>query len=122
MSRFHTRDAAIVLAKMFQAKVLLGSATPSLESYYNAYQQKFGYTELLQRFTNVQLPEIVLVDLKEARRKKEVNGIFSMKLIDAITEAFYNGEQVLLFQNRRGFSPVLECLTCGHVPHCTMWV
>lgn len=117
--RFHTRDAAIVLAKMFNAKVLLGSATPSLESYYNAYQQKYGYVELNQRFTNVQLPEIVLVDLKEARRKKEVNGIFSIKLIDAITEALYNGEQVLLFQNRRGYSPVLECLTCGNVPHCT---
>lgn len=117
--RFHARDAAIVLAKMFNAKVLLGSATPSLESYYNSYQQKYGYVELNQRFTNVQLPEIVLVDLKEARRKKEVNGIFSVKLIDAITEAFYNGEQVLLFQNRRGYSPVLECLTCGNVPHCT---
>ncbi|MEG1021377.1 MAG: primosomal protein N' [Myroides sp.] len=117
--RFHARDAAIVLAKMFNAKVLLGSATPSLESYYNSYQQKYGYVELNQRFTNVQLPEIVLVDLKEARKKKEVNGIFSVKLIDAITEAFYNGEQVLLFQNRRGFSPVLECLTCGNVPHCT---
>lgn len=117
--RFHTRDTAIVLAKMFQAKVLLGSATPSLESYYNSYQQKYGYVELTQRFTNVQLPEIVLVDLKEARRKKEVNGIFSVKLIDAITEALYNGEQVLLFQNRRGYSPVLECLTCGNVPHCT---
>ncbi|SFN60601.1 replication restart DNA helicase PriA [Paenimyroides ummariense] len=117
--RFHTRDAAIVLAKMFQAKVLLGSATPSLESYYNSYQQKYGYVELNQRFTNVQLPEIVLVDLKEARRKKEINGIFSIKLIDAITEALYNGEQVLLFQNRRGYSPVLECLTCGNVPHCT---
>lgn len=117
--RFHTRDTAIVLAKMFHAKVLLGSATPSLESYYNSYQQKYGYVELNQRFTNVQLPEIVLVDLKEARRKKEVNGIFSVKLIDAITEALYNGEQVLLFQNRRGYSPVLECLTCGNVPHCT---
>lgn len=117
--RFHARDAAIVLAKMFQAKVLLGSATPSLESYYNSYQQKYGYVELNQRFTNVQLPEIILVDLKEARRKKEVNGIFSIKLIDAITEALYNGEQVLLFQNRRGYSPVLECLTCGNVPHCT---
>ena len=117
--RFHTRDAAIVLAKMFNAKVLLGSATPSLESYYNSYQQKYGYVELNQRFTNVQLPEIILVDLKEARRKKEVNGIFSIKLIDAITEALYNGEQVLLFQNRRGYSPVLECLTCGNVPHCT---
>ncbi len=117
--RFHARDAAIVLAKMFNAKVLLGSATPSLESYYNSYQQKYGYVELNQRFTNVQLPEIVLVDLKEARKKKEVNEIFSVKLIDAITEAFYNGEQVLLFQNRRGFSPVLECLTCANVPHCT---
>jgi len=117
--RFHARDAAIVLAKMFNSKVLLGSATPSLESYYNSYQQKYGYVELNQRFTNVQLPEIVLVDLKEARKKKEVNGIFSIKLIDAITEAFYNGEQVLLFQNRRGYSPVLECLTCGNVPHCT---
>jgi len=117
--RFHARDTAIVLAKMFNAKVLLGSATPSLESYYNSYQQKYGYVELNQRFTNVQLPEIVLVDLKEARKKKEVNGIFSVKLIDAITEAFYNGEQVLLFQNRRGYSPVLECLTCGNVPHCT---
>lgn len=117
--RFHTRDAAIVLAKMFNAKVLLGSATPSLESYYNSYQQKYGYVELNQRFTNVQLPEIVLVDLKEARRKKEINGIFSIKLIDVISEALYNGEQVLLFQNRRGYSPVLECLTCGNVPHCT---
>ena len=117
--RFHARDTAIVLAKMFNAKVLLGSATPSLESYYNSYQQKYGYVELNQRFKNVQLPEIVLVDLKEARRKKEVNGIFSVKLIDAITEALYNGEQVLLFQNRRGYSPVLECLTCGNVPHCT---
>lgn len=118
--RFHARDAAVVLAKLFKAKVLLGSATPSLESYYNSYQQKYGYVELAQRFNNIQLPEIVLVDLKEARKKKEVNGIFSIKLIDAITEAFYNGEQVLLFQNRRGFSPVLECLTCGNVPHCTM--
>lgn len=118
--RFHTRDASIVLAKMFQAKVLLGSATPSLESYYNAYQEKYGYTELLERYNNVQLPEIILVDLKEAQKKKEMNGYFSIKLIDAINEALYNGEQVLLFQNRRGFSPVLECVTCGNVPHCTM--
>lgn len=105
---------------MFQAKVLLGSATPSLESYYNAYQEKYGYTELLERYNNVQLPEIILVDLKEAQKKKEMNGYFSIKLIDAINEALYNGEQVLLFQNRRGFSPVLECVTCGNVPHCTM--
>lgn len=118
--RFQARDVSIVLAKMFHAKVLLGSATPSLESYYNAYQGKYGYTELAKRFGNVQLPEIILVDLKEARKRKELNGFFSIKLIDAMNEAFYKGEQVLLFQNRRGFSPVLECLTCGHVPQCTM--
>ena len=117
--RYQARDAAVVLAKMFQAKVLLGSATPSLESYYNAYQEKYGLAELTKRYGNVQLPEIVLVDLKEARKRKEMNGFFSLKLIDAINEAFYNGEQVLLFQNRRGFAPVLECLSCGHVPHCT---
>lgn len=117
--RYHARDAAIVLAKMFKANVLLGSATPSLESYYNAYQEKYGYAQLLKRYHNAQLPEIVLVDLKEAYKKKEINGFFSIKLIDAINEALYKGEQVLLFQNRRGFSPVLECLTCGHVPHCT---
>ena len=117
--RYQARDAAIVLAKQFDAKVLLGSATPSLESYYNAYQEKFGFTALTRRYTNLPLPDIVLVDLKEARKRKEVNGFFSIKLIDAITEALYNGEQVLLFQNRRGFAPVLECITCGHVPQCT---
>jgi len=117
--RYQARDAAVVLAKMFQAKVLLGSATPSLESYYNAYQEKYGFAELTKRYGNIQLPEIVLVDLKEARKRKEMNGFFSLKLIDAMNEAFYNGEQVLLFQNRRGFAPVLECLSCGHVPHCT---
>lgn len=118
--RFHTRDLSIVLAKRFQAKVLLGSATPSLESYYNAYQEKYGYAELLKRFNNVQLPQVILIDLKEAHKKKEMNGYFSVKLIDAINEALFNGEQVLLFQNRRGFSPVLECVSCGNVPHCAM--
>jgi len=117
--RYQARDSVVVLAKMFQAKVLLGSATPSLESYYNAYQGKYGFAELTKRYGNVQLPEIVLVDLKEARKRKEMNGFFSLKLIDAMNEAFYNGKQVLLFQNRRGFAPVLECLSCGHVPHCT---
>ena len=117
--RYQARDAAVVLSKMFNAKVLLGSATPSLESFYNAYQGKYGFVELTKRFGNSQLPEIQLVDLKEARKRKEVNGFFSLKLIDAMNEAFYNGEQVLLFQNRRGFAPVLECMSCGHVPHCT---
>jgi len=117
--RYQARDAAIVLAKQLNTKVLLGSATPSLESYYNAYQEKYGYANLPRRYSNLPLPEIELVDLKEARKRKEVNGFFSIKLIDSITEAFYHGEQVLLFQNRRGFAPVLECLSCGHVPHCT---
>ena len=117
--RYQARDAAVVLAKQFGAKVLLGSATPSLESFYNAYQGKYGLAELNHRYGNIRLPEMVLVDLKEARKRKEMNGIFSMKLLDAMNEAFYNGEQVLLFQNRRGFAPVLECTSCGHVPQCT---
>ncbi|WP_177764276.1 primosomal protein N' [Flavobacterium sp. I3-2] len=116
--RFHARDAAIVLAKMHDAKVLLGSATPSLESYYNAYQNKFGLVTLEKRFGNVKLPEIVLVDLKEKQKRKEMKGHFSIDLLDEINETLSRGEQVILFQNRRGYSPVLECLTCGHVPQC----
>ena len=116
--RFHARDAAIVLAKMHDAKVLLGSATPSLESYYNAYQNKFGLVTLDKRFGNVKLPEIVLVDLKEKQKRKEMKGHFSIDLLDEINETLNRGEQVILFQNRRGYSPVLECLTCGHVPQC----
>lgn len=116
--RFHARDAAIVLAKMHNAKVLLGSATPSLESFYNAYQNKFGLVTLEKRFGNVKLPEIVLIDIKEKHRKKEMKGHFSIDLLDEINQTLIRGEQVILFQNRRGFSPVLECLTCGHVPQC----
>ena len=117
--RYHARDAAVVLAQQFKSKVLLGSATPSLESYYNSYQNKYGFVQLTKRYGNAQLPDIVLVDIKEAKKRKEMNGFFSIKMIDAINDALYNGEQVLLFQNRRGFAPVLECLTCGHIPHCT---
>lgn len=116
--RFHARDAAIVLAKMHEAKVLLGSATPSLESFYNAYQNKFGLVTLDKRFGNVKLPEIVLVDLKEKQKRKEMKGHFSIDLLDEINETLSRGEQVILFQNRRGYSPILECLTCGHVPQC----
>jgi len=117
--RYHARDVAIVLAKMFQSRVLLGSATPSLESYYNTYQGKYGKVELKERFNKIPLPEIVLVDLKESYKRKEMVGHFSVKLLDAINEARFHGKQVILFQNRRGFSPVLECLTCGHTPKCT---
>jgi len=116
--RYHARDAAIVLANAHQAKVLLGSATPSLETYYNAQSGKFGLVTLKERFGNVQMPEIALVDLKDSYFRKKMKGHFSLTLIEEITESFSNGEQVILFQNRRGFSPVLECMTCGHVPQC----
>ena len=116
--RYHARDAAIVLANAHQAKVLLGSATPSIETYYNATSGKFGLITLTERFGKVQMPEIELVDLKDSYFRKKMKGHFSTTLIDEITEAFANKEQVILFQNRRGFSPVLECMTCGHVPQC----
>ena len=116
--RYHARDAAIVLANYHNAKVLLGSATPSIETYYNASAGKFGLVTLTERFGKVPMPEIELVDLKESYFRKKMSGHFSTTLIEAITEAFANNEQVILFQNRRGFSPVLECMTCGHVPQC----
>ena len=116
--RYHARDAAIVLANSHKAKVLLGSATPSIETYYNATSGKFGLVTLTERFGKVQMPEIELVDLKDSYFRKKMKGHFSTTLIDEISEAFANGEQVILFQNRRGFSPVLECITCGNVPQC----
>ena len=116
--RYHARDAAIVLANMHQATVLLGSATPSIESYYNAVSNKFGFVEISERFGNVSLPEIKLVDLKDKYFRKKMNGHFSDVLIEEITLALSLGEQVILFQNRRGYSPIVECITCGHVPHC----
>lgn len=116
--RYHARDAAIVLANSHKAKVLLGSATPSIESYYNAQTQKYGLVEITERFGKAPLPEIELVDLKDSYFRKKMKGHFSLTLIDGISEALSLGEQVILFQNRRGFSPVLECMTCGHVPQC----
>jgi primosomal protein N' (replication factor Y) (superfamily II helicase) len=117
--RYHARDAAIVLAKQHQAKVLLGSATPSLESYYNVQTNKYGLTELNVRYGNVVLPEIFLIDIKDKYFRRKMTGHFSDELIEAIAETLANSEQVILFQNRRGFSPYVECMTCGHVPHCT---
>ncbi|NLP58131.1 primosomal protein N' [Lutibacter sp. B1] len=116
--RYHARDAAIVLSKLHNAKVLLGSATPSTETYYNAKQDKYGFVELNQRYGNVLLPEIELVDIKEKHRKKRMSGHFSDRLIQLITEAIKNKEQVILFQNRRGYAPVVECETCGVSPQC----
>lgn len=117
--RYHARDAAIVLAKQHGAKVVLGSATPSLETYYNVQTNKYGLTELKVRYGNVVLPEIQLVDLKDKYFRKKMSGHFSDELLEEITETLSKGEQVILFQNRRGFSPYVECMTCGHVPHCT---
>ena len=116
--RYHARDAAIVLAGLQKAKVILGSATPSIESYNNAKTGKFGLVTLVERFGNVTMPEIELVDLKDKYFRKKMTGHFSEVLIEQITNSLTLGEQVILFQNRRGYSPLLECLTCGHVPQC----
>ena len=116
--RYHARDAAIVLANLHATKVVLGSATPSIESYYNAQQQKYGLVTLNRRFGNVLLPEIELVDIKEGYRKKRMKGHFSERLLLLIEEALANKEQVILFQNRRGYSPIVECKTCGVSPQC----
>ena len=116
--RYNARDSVIVLAKLHNAKVLLGSATPSLESYFNAQQKKYGFVELNRRFGNVQLPKIELIDVKEKHRKKEMNGHFSDRMLKLIQEALDEKEQIILFQNRRGFSPVITCKTCGISPQC----
>jgi primosomal protein N' (replication factor Y) len=116
--RYNARDAAIVLAKIHQAKILLGSATPSLETYFNAQQNKYGFVEINRRHGNVQLPKIELINVKEKQRKKEMTGHFSDRLLKLIQEALDQKEQIILFQNRRGFSPVVECKTCGVSPQC----
>ncbi|ADV47392.1 primosomal protein N' [Cellulophaga algicola DSM 14237] len=116
--RYHARDTAIVLGKLHKAKILLGSATPSVESYYNAQSGKYGYASILRRFGNVLMPDIELVDIKELTRKKRMKGHFSERLLEEIKETLENGEQVILFQNRRGYAPIMECTTCGHSPQC----
>lgn len=115
---FHARDVAMVLAKMNQAKVVLGSATPSMEMYLLAKQNKIGYVALNQRFGNVQPPQMEIVDLRRAYRKKEMIGDISLRLEDAIRTSFKNEKQVIIFQNRRGYAPVMECKNCGHTPYC----
>ncbi|SRX76417.1 replication restart helicase PriA [Aequorivita antarctica] len=116
--RYNARDSAVVLANLHKAKLLMGSATPSLESYHNAKSGKFGLVTLKKRFGNVLMPEIELVDIKEKNRKKQMTGHFSDLLLEEMREALKNGEQIILFQNRRGFSPVVECTTCGVSPQC----
>lgn len=116
--RYHARNAAIMLAHQLQAKVLLGTATPSLETYHNVKNGKYGLVELFQRFQEIALPKITAVDMQEQRRKKMARGIFSEPLLDGIKEALARKEQVILFQNRRGFAPMVECPSCSWVPKC----
>jgi primosomal protein N' (replication factor Y) len=116
--RYHARDSAIMLAHLHEAKILLGSATPSLESYYNAQHNKYGCVTLSERYGKVIPPKVTLIDLKESYRKKQIKGHFSEELIAAIEQVLANKEQVILFQNRRGYAKFLECLSCGFVPQC----
>jgi len=116
--RYHARDAAVVLGKLHQSKVLLGTATPSVETYYNTQKDKYGLVEINRRYAGVLMPDIELTDIKEKHRKKRMKGHFSDRLIEAIEEALELGEQVILFQNRRGYAPILECQECGNSPQC----
>lgn len=117
--RYHARNAAIVLAQMYGAKVLLGSATPAVESYYNAQTGKYGLVELFTRYANNPLPDVRTVDMREQRRKRQVTGNFSEPLLNQMHAALKREEQVILFQNRRGFAPMVECRECAWIPKCT---
>ena len=117
--RYHARSAAIMLAAMYRAKTLLGTATPSMESYFNAQQGKYGLVTLSTRFKNIGLPEIEVVDIKDLQHRKMMTGPFSPRLLEAIRKAMSEEKQVILFQNRRGFAPRIECKDCGWVPRCT---
>lgn len=117
--RYHARSAAIVLAQMYAgAKTLLGTATPSMETYYNARQGKYGLVELTRRYKDLQLPAVEVVDIKDLYRRKMMTGPFSPHLLAAVRDALGRGEQAILFQNRRGFAPMVECRQCGWVPKC----
>lgn len=117
--RYHARNAAIVLAQMYGAKVLLGSATPAVESYYNALSGKYGLVELFTRYSNNPLPDVRVVDMREQRRKRLVKGNFSEPLLSEMQGALKREEQIILFQNRRGFAPMVECRECAWIPKCT---
>lgn len=116
--RYNARNAAIVLASFFGAKTLLGTATPSIDTYYNATTGKYALINLNRRFRSLQMPQIEIVDIKEQTRRKLMTGPFSDPLIEAMSNALKEKKQVILFQNRRGYSPLMECRTCGWVPRC----
>ena len=117
--RYHARDSAIMLAALHKAKTILGSASPSVESYNNAVNGKYGLTELKERFGLIKLPAIILANTREAYRKKLMVSHFTPELLHAMDEALGKDEQIILFQNRRGFSPYIECSECGWIPVCT---
>ena len=116
--RYHARSAAIMLAQMYKARTLLGTATPSMESYHNAKTGKYGLVELKERYQGIELPEIQVVDIADLQHRKMMAGPFSPLLLNKVREALERGEQAILFQNRRGFAPMIECKQCGWVPHC----
>ncbi|RZL47267.1 MAG: primosomal protein N', partial [Pedobacter sp.] len=116
--RYQARDASVVLAQLHQAKVILGSATPSIESFYNATSDKYGFVVLNERFGGVQLPIQEVVSIAEETKRKKMTSYFTSVLIDSMTEALENKEQIILFQNRRGYATILICATCGYAPKC----
>ena len=116
--RYHARDVATLLARIHGAKTLLGTATPSIETYANCYNGKYKLVELTERYGGVALPQIQLIDIKECYRKKQMKGHFSLEMIEEIKHCIERGEQVILFQNRRGFAPYMKCTQCGYVPKC----
>jgi primosomal protein N' (replication factor Y) len=116
--RYHARDAAIYLANLHQSKVLLGSATPSLETYYNAKKDKYGLVEMHSRFEGIALPKIQTIDIRKAYLKKQMTHQFSPEMLNAIKKNLENGKQIILFQNRRGYTPVLSCKICAYTPNC----
>ncbi len=116
--RYHARSAAIMLASFFGAKTLLGTATPAIETYYNALHGKFGLVKMMERYRGLSLPEINVIDLHEQYRKKEMDGHFSASLTHEMQEALGKGKQVILFQNRRGYSSYIECRQCAYIPKC----
>jgi primosomal protein N' (replication factor Y) len=116
--RYHARDTAIVLAAQHAASVLLGTATPSVETYYNVQSGKYGCVALTQRYYDVKMPAVTVVDTIRLRKKKQMQGMFSQPLVNAIGEALERKEQIILFQNRRGFAPFIQCGDCGYIPQC----
>lgn len=116
--RYNARDTAIFLAHLYDAKVLLGTATPALETYQNAKEGKYGLVEMKERYGGIQMPEVVIVDVADETKKKKMSSLFTSVLLKELTEALQRGEQAILFQNRRGYAPSLRCITCGWVQEC----